>query len=213
MAEQKEERKPALSDNNSNLAESKETDDEAGGISIPCPGESYDLRIFQSLRKIIRALDIHSRKLVTKYKITGPQLVCLLEISNNAPVTGTEIAHKVHLSTSTVVGILDRLELKGLVQRKRDRKDRRNVNVIATTEGKQVASDAPSPLQETFADALEHLPPEEQLRLTRSLERIVELMEVQSVKAAPILEAGSLHQEVGDKLVELEGKLLISKKD
>ena len=82
----------------------------AAASSEQAPTTRYDLRVLQALRRIIRAVDLHSRKLLAQHRITGPQLVCLLAVEENQPVTGSAIARHVHLSPSTVIGILDRLE-------------------------------------------------------------------------------------------------------
>ncbi len=59
------------------------------------PKGSYDLRILQALRRIIRAVDIHSHKLSTQHKITGPQLACLMIIEEGGPLTSSNLAKKV----------------------------------------------------------------------------------------------------------------------
>ena len=82
----------------------------------PRPGVRTDARILQSLRRMSRAVDLHSRRLAQACNLTGPQLVCLLEVSANGPISVARLAQEVHLSASTVVGILDRLDVKGLVQ-------------------------------------------------------------------------------------------------
>ncbi len=96
------------------------------------PIQRYELRILQALRRIIRAVDIHSHKLTTRHKITGPQLGCLMAIKESGPVTSAKLAQKVFLSPSTIVGIIDRLEEKKLVQRSRDSKDRRLIHIYIT---------------------------------------------------------------------------------
>ena len=136
---------------------------------------SCDQRILHSLRQLIRAVDIHSRKLASEYHITGPQLVCLLEVAEHGPTTATRIAQRVHLSASTVVGILDRLESKGLISRKRDRNDRRLVHVTVTASGRHLIDRAPSPLQASLYEALGQLPEDEQARLADSLDKIARL--------------------------------------
>lgn len=164
-----------------------------GPTSTPSiPEGSYDLRILQSLRRIIRAVEIHSRKLAQSYRITGPQLGCLLAIRESGPVTTTRLAHQVYLSPSTVVGIIDRLEEKGLVARQRSRADRRQVRIAITVEGEKLAASAPSLLQDTLADALKKLPEPEQVSITLSLEKVVDLMEARQIEASPVLETGSI---------------------
>jgi DNA-binding MarR family transcriptional regulator len=156
------------------------------------PKGSYDLRILQSLRRIIRAVDIHSYKLSSKYKITGPQLACLLTIKDNGPLSNAKLAKKVYLSPSTVVGIIDRLEEKKLVERNRDSKDRRLVYISITSEGQKLIDAAPSLLQDTLSEALVELPEIEQVSITLALEKLVDLMEAGHIGASPVLQTGPI---------------------
>ena len=156
------------------------------------PKGSYELRILQSLRRIIRATEIHSQKLIQQHNITGPQLGCLLALIENGPLPTTVLAQKIYLSPSTVVGIVDRLEEKGLVIRQRSSRDRRQVQVAATEAGQALAAEAPSPLQESLAEALKELPELERVSITLSLEKVVDLMEARKIDAAPLLATGPI---------------------
>lgn len=160
------------------------------------PEKNYELRILQSLRRIIRAVDMHSHKLSSQYKITGPQLGCLIALKEEQPLTIAQLAKKVYLSPSTLVGIIDRLEEKDLVQRKRDPFDRRRVQIYVTTQGADLITAAPSLLQETLVSALKELPEPEQISITMALEKLVDLMEARHIGAAPMLETGSLSAEI-----------------
>jgi len=146
-------------------------------VSTSDPSQQYDLRILRALRRITRSIALHSRQLAAVSHITAPQLMCLRTVIANGPLTATAISREIHVSPSTVVGILDRLEDKGLVRRERGREDRRIVFVSATDAGRELATQAPSPLQKHLADALNALPELEQATITLSLERIVALME------------------------------------
>jgi DNA-binding MarR family transcriptional regulator len=159
------------------------------------PAQRYELRILQALRRIIRAVDIHSHKLTTRYKITGPQLGCLLAIKESGPVTSAKLAQKVFLNPSTIVGIIDRLEEKKLVQRSRDSKDRRLIHICITAAGEELIAAAPSLLQDTLVDALVELPEAEQISITLTLEKLVDLMEASHISAAPVLETGLIPPE------------------
>lgn len=151
------------------------------------PANRYDLQVLQSLRRIMRAVDIYSRKLKTQCNLTAPQLVCLNALADGGPETVSRLAHHVHLSPSTIVGILDRLERHGLVERHRDSEDRRVVNVTATASGRKLVATAPSALQESLARGLAALPEKEQATIAHSLTKVVELMEAGHIDAAPIL--------------------------
>jgi DNA-binding MarR family transcriptional regulator len=146
-------------------------------ITPPIPAVRYDQHILRSLRRIVREMDIHSQRLRLTHEITGPQLICLLAIVTEGPLSSKQIAEQVSLSPSTVVGVLDRLEGKGLVMRIRDIRDRRVVNVSATPTGIALVGQGASPLHEGLANALKLLPDIEQATIALSLQRIVALMQ------------------------------------
>lgn len=167
-------------------------------MQSPPADNELEIRILRSLRRIIQAVDIHSRKLVQQHDITSPQLVTLLCVAQEGPITPSAIAARIHLSSATVVGILNRLESRGLILRVRDSQDRRLVHVSITKAGRELASAAPSPLQDTFAEALRRLPEPERVAIAASLERIVDLMQAREIDAAPVLETGDLLPPVAD---------------
>src|SRR5690606_20937082 len=116
------------------------------------------IRILQSVRRIAQCVEHHSKRLTAKYNITSPQLVALMAISQLGPSTVKPCGRSIHLSPSTVVGIVDRLEEKKLVRRERDTRDRRNFFVAVTPEGQALVDKAPSVLPEGFPSALAALP-------------------------------------------------------
>ncbi len=156
------------------------------------PRLHHDLRIIQSLRRIIRATDLFSRRLVKQHKITGPQLMCLHKIVESEGLTIAELSRSIYLSASTVVGIIDRLERQGLATRQRSVSDRRKVLIHATQEGRDVLIDAPSPLQKALQSGLNELEEPEQKRIADTLEHLVDILELERVDAAPMLEIGPI---------------------
>jgi DNA-binding MarR family transcriptional regulator len=156
------------------------------------PEGRYDLRILYAIRQIIRRIDMDSRKLAAEHRITGPQLVSLITIAEKGPLTATAIARQVHLSASTMVGILDRLESKGLVERHRDARDRRLVHVHATDAGRALVREAPYPLQYSLQKALRRLSERQQKQTAASLDRLVRLMGAGEIEAEPMLKIGPI---------------------
>lgn len=160
------------------------------GPEIP-PGQ-MELSILQSLRRIIRAVDLHSRKLVAQHGITGPQLVCLVTLCDQGAMTSADLSRRVYVSASTITGIIDRLERQGYVERKRDDIDRRRVLLQPTNDGFKLAYRAPSPIQDELMERIGELPELEQAAISMSLQRIVDLMEARGVDASPILATGDI---------------------
>ena len=139
---------------------------------------SMEQQILIALRKIMRGVDLYSRKLRSHHNLTGPQLICLLTVAKQGTLKVSDLAYHVHLSASTIVGILDRLEEKGLVQRERCRYDRRQVHASITDAGRSLASNSPSPLQDSLAEGLKHLSELEQKQIALSLELVADLMDI-----------------------------------
>jgi len=155
--------------------------------------KAYQVRILQALRRITRATAVASRKLASLHGITAPQVVCLIAVAEHGPLSNSALSGRVHLSPSTVVGIVDRLSQKGLVTRERSEVDRRRVDVRATDAGRRLVADAPSLLQNRLARGLARLPELQQVAITLALEEVVSLLEIEDIPdAAPILDAGPL---------------------
>lgn len=140
-----------------------------------------------SLRKITQAITLHSRDLSRRYGLTGPQLIILNEIANHQTLSVTELARYISLSQATVTDILNRLEKRGLIERTRDSADRRRVLIRITDQCRQILSQTPPPLQETFVERYGALPEWEQLMILSALKRVVDLMSAGKIEAAPFL--------------------------
>ena len=141
------------------------------------------IRILQSVRRIAQCVEHHSKRLTATHNITSPQLVALMAIAQLGPSTLKSIGRAIHLSPSTVVGIVDRLEEKELVRRERDTRDRRNVYVTVTVAGQALVDNAPSALPQGFASALAALPENDQHTLVVVLEQFATLLEVKAPAA------------------------------
>jgi DNA-binding MarR family transcriptional regulator len=137
---------------------------------------------------------------VAHYGITGPQLVCLVTLCDAGAMTSSELSRRVFVSASTITGIIDRLEKSGYVERKRDTIDRRRVLLHPTEQGFKLAYRAPSPIQDRLMQRLRELPALEQIAISMSLQRIVDLMEARTLDASPILATGDIHADARDEV-------------
>lgn len=154
----------------------------------PVPVPNYELRMLRSIRRIIRAVDMHSKMLQQAQDITAPQLVCLLALVRQGPLTLKALSQAIDLSPSTTVGVVDRLEVKGFAVRTRSESDRRQVMVSVTVDGEAAARRAPFPLQNRLVERFRDLPELEQATLALSLERLVGLMGAGEIDASAILD-------------------------
>jgi len=151
-----------------------------------------------ALRRVIRAVDVHSRSLVQSHGLTGPQSLILRETIGSGGVTAGQLARRISLSQATVTDIVKRLEARQLLQRTRDTVDRRRVVITATEQGVQLQASAPPLLQETFVRRFEALHDWEQNLLLASMQRIAELMDAEQLDAAPLLTSGAVTAAVDE---------------
>ena len=147
-------------------------------------------QVIAALRRITRAIDLHSRLLLQKNGLTTPQLAVLQATERLQPITVGVVARNIHLSHATVTGILGRLEKRGLVSRTRGDIDRRSVVVQLTDDGVKLAAEAPSLLQDRFHQELSKLQEWEQNMILATLQRIASMMDAEDIEAAPVLVPG-----------------------
>ncbi len=153
---------------------------------------SMENQIVAAIRRIMRAVDLHSRRLAEEHGLTGPQLVTLQAAANLGVSSTGALARAVHLSGPTVTGILDRLAKRGLVDRTRNGQDRRSVTVCLTCDGEDALATAPSLLQDRFRQELTKLEEWEQTAILATLQRIAAMMDAESLDASPLLVPGQL---------------------
>ena len=146
--------------------------------------------VLVSLRRIIRATDLYSRKLGKRTGLTTPQLGVIQAIGALRDPTVSDVAKAVSLSLATVTTILNRLEANGLVHRERSAVDRRRVIVTLTEKGEELGASAPKPLQDSFVDRFVRLESWEQHQIVAALERVATMMDAEELDAAPILLSG-----------------------
>jgi DNA-binding MarR family transcriptional regulator len=146
--------------------------------------------ILRSVRRIVRAVGLYSRKLMTQTGLSGPQLICLRQLAQDGAMQTSHLAEAVNLSSATVCGILNRLERRGLVERERQLEDRRRVVVSLTDAGQDTVNNAPPALHDSFLFKLRSLPDDEQNVIQDTLGKLVSMMSAEDLDAAPILEPG-----------------------
>ena len=144
------------------------------------------------LRRIVRAVELDSRRLSKQFNTTPAQLLALRQLNISGTDTLAQLAEQVGLTSSTMVGVIDRLEKKGLVVRVRDKNDRRNVNIVITEAGKDYLKDSPKLLQDKFMDQLNRYSSEEKNNIFASLKKVTDIMDAQKIDASPVLDAGGI---------------------
>ncbi|WP_417460406.1 MarR family winged helix-turn-helix transcriptional regulator [Kordiimonas sp.] len=150
--------------------------------------------ILISIRRIMRAIDLQSKRLVKMSGLTAPQLVVMQALRRDGKVSPSSVARTVALSQATITSILDRLEKADLVRRERSETDKRIVYACLTTEGQKRLEEAPELLQAGFLRQYRQLEEWERTMLVSALQRISTMMDAEDLDASPILDIGEIEK-------------------
>ena len=143
--------------------------------------------IIDNLRRVFKVVNEQSKKAEHETGLTGPQLWTIKVISDFAPIRVSDLARRIYLHPATVVGILDRLESRGLVVRIRSRDDRRVVKIELTADGRKLVVSAPEVAQGLLVAGLEPLTPAKSISINSALKQLVQILGAQELPPQLIL--------------------------
>lgn len=139
-------------------------------------------QIIFSIRRLIQASELYTKELNKKYQISAAQLNCILTLFEFGSLPPSKIADHMMVKSSTVTGVVDRLELKGLVERMRNSPDRRVITIQLTEAGKKLAQNAPPPIQQKIIDGLKRTEKAKKDQIVRSLNILTSMLDVQDLE-------------------------------
>jgi len=143
-------------------------------------------RIVDDLRRIFQAINEYSRSSERETGLTGPQLWALKILANAAPMRVSDLARRMYLRPATVVGILDRLEAKGLVTRNRSKEDRRAVDLELSDLGRGVVGKAPEVAQVMLVKGLEALSEQQFGQVLEGMQHMVRILGAEQITPQPL---------------------------
>ncbi|MFZ5620835.1 MAG: MarR family winged helix-turn-helix transcriptional regulator [Pseudomonadota bacterium] len=133
--------------------------------------------VVQQLRIVYRAMQEHSRWVEKQCGVSAAQLWTLWELTNRPGLRVSELSQALSLHQSTTSNLLDKLEKKGLVERRRGGPDQRVVQVFVSAAGQALVARAPRPVQGAISAALAQLPDADLARLSQALAALIGRME------------------------------------
>jgi len=145
------------------------------------------------IRKIVRSVNLESKRIQKNYEVSIPQLLVLgfLTEKDNYQASHSEVAKFLTLNPSTATGILQRMEKKGWIARLPHPNDRRTVIVAITIKGLELQKKTPSLLHEKITSRLETASNEKVEELKQAFETIIDFLKIDDVDASPIITGGS----------------------
>lgn len=145
------------------------------------------------IRRIVRSVNLESKRIQKKYEVSIPQLLVLgfLTEQDNYQASHAKVAKFLTLNPSTATGILQRMEKKGWIARLPHPKDRRTVMVAITIKGLDLQRQTPSLLHEKITNRLETASDQKITELKQAFETIIEFLKIDDVDASPIITGGT----------------------
>ena len=132
------------------------------------------------LRELVRsyqAFENFSAPHIKSMNLTSPQFDVIATLANQAPMTCKTLGEKTLITKGTLTGILDRLEIKGIVERKTNEEDGRSQKIMLTLSGLKIFEHAFPNHMQHLEKAFNQLSLQEMINLTNSLKQLRETME------------------------------------
>lgn len=129
------------------------------------------------LRKISGIIKQKGREILNDFPITLPQFIALQWLNEDGDMTIGELSNKMYLAFSTTTDLVDRMEKNGLVERVRDQKDRRVVQIHLLNKGKEIINEVLEARREYLAHILENMNQEEVDQMAISLKKLLKKMD------------------------------------
>jgi DNA-binding MarR family transcriptional regulator len=136
-------------------------------------------RIESDLRAIQRALRKPIEAQVARGALTVPQMAVMQVVVAHHGISLKELSKRMSLAHSTVSGIVDRLEKRGMIERRPDETDGRVSSIFPTAVvTKFVRDELPNLARGPLLSALEQATPSECDQIEKALRRLKELLEL-----------------------------------
>ncbi len=131
--------------------------------------------IADNVRRVFQILNEKSKQVEKQTGLTSPQLWAIKLMAEHSTLRVSDLARLMYLHPATVVGILDRLESRGLARRSGCEKDRRVVWVELTASGKKLVAEAPEVVQGHLVSGLSQLSQEGLNDINRGLKKLIKV--------------------------------------
>ena len=139
------------------------------------------LQLEQDLGAIRRAMRRPLEALTAQGEMTVPQTAVMREVVHHEGINLRDLSRAVSLAHSTVSGIVDRLEKRGLVERRPDPRDRRVRCIFPATVVREFVQERiPALSRGPLLDALSRATPEERDHIATALRRLRQLLDEDS---------------------------------
>jgi DNA-binding MarR family transcriptional regulator len=131
------------------------------------------IEVLKKFRLIYGSVRHHFREIERNCGVSGSQLWILREVGRSPGMGVSELAKQLHIHQSTCSQLVEKLALRGLLQKRRSKADQRRVGLSLSAEAAKLLARAPGPAQGVLPAALEALPGSVLEDLDRALLQVV----------------------------------------
>lgn len=145
--------------------------------------------IIISIRKILRSVNLESKRIQKEHGLSIPQLLVLTYLNNKSDFKAThkEVTQYLNLNSSTITGIISRLEKKGHIARIVNPDDRRVSYITLTALGQKLLRTTPRLMHEQLAQKLSEADPQKIKDLEKAFNLVIEFMGIENIDASPLI--------------------------
>jgi DNA-binding MarR family transcriptional regulator len=104
----------------------------------PLPPLGEVLEFLRLIWAVHHGLEKTSKQLDVNVGITGPQRLVLRIVGRFPGIPAGQLARILHVHPSTLTGVLQRLEQRGFIERRRDPRDARRASLGLTAKGRRL---------------------------------------------------------------------------
>lgn len=126
-----------------------------------------------------------AEKMLKPYELTLEQFHLLKHMSVDSGMSQRELGDKSNKTPANITRILDRLELKKLITRQSNEKDRRTTHVLLTSEGDVLKLKVIASFESFSSQLTKGLSKQRQEETKKVLETIVKNLEIMSLSSQP----------------------------
>lgn len=148
-----------------------------------------------AIRQIQRKIEQSARKLAETEGLTPSQLKVLQLLTEWPEVSAGWLSEQTQLKNATITSLIDKLEGRGMVSRRKFDTDRRKVWIKIEPPGRTALEAAPDLLQAKFEERFDRMENWQQAMLVSSLELLSNLLDAEKIDAAPVLDVGALDEK------------------
>lgn len=129
--------------------------------------EATRASVMKTIRVVIRAAQNHSKWIEKQCGVSGAQLWIMQELADAVGLRVGEVAGKLAIHQATASNLIDDLEKRGLILKRRDARDQRAIQLQLTDAGQRLLAEAPRPARGLLPTALAQM----DLKALRVLDR------------------------------------------